>query len=47
MKSLGIAMYCAEVQVGVHCHRCLEIPVLRCIDVGRDEEYDFEAVVGG
>ena len=40
-------MYCAALKVGVHCHSCPEIPVLRCIGVGRDEEYDFVAVLGG
>ena len=46
MKSLGIAMYCAALKVGVHCHSCLEIPVVRYIGVGPDEEYDLEAVGG-
>ena len=48
LTSLGIATPCfAALKVGVHCHNCLEIPVLWYIAVGRDEEYDLEAVGGG
>jgi hypothetical protein len=45
-KSLGIAMYCAALKVGVHCHNCPEIPTERYIGVAQDEEHDLEAVVG-
>lgn len=40
-------VYFAALKVGVRCHNCLEIPVLWCIAVGRDEEHDLEAVAGG
>lgn len=46
-KSLGIVVRSVALKVGVHCRNCLEIPVLWCIGVGRDEEHDLEAVVGG
>ena len=47
VKSIGTVVYFAALKVGVRCHNCLEIPVLWCIAVGRDEEHDLEAVVGG
>ena len=46
-KNPGIALYSAALKVGVRCHNCLEIPVLWCIDVARDEGHDLEEVVGG
>jgi hypothetical protein len=47
VKNLGIALYSAALKVEVHYHNCLEIPVLWCIGVERDEGRDLEAVVGG
>lgn len=47
VKSRGIVAYFAALKAGVDCRNCLEIPVMRCIAVGLDEEYDLEAVGDG